>query len=174
MSPTDELYFENSLLCHIFWKNRECDHCHFTGAFRGAANQACNINYEFKNENERKRNSFFIPIVLHNLRNYDASLILSAVGNIKGKRLSCVPNNMEKYISSSVGNLRFIDSFQFANTSLDNLVENLKKYGKEKFQILMRYGKDNDKQNLLLLWIVNRYWHAFNDRVWNSRLAYLC
>jgi len=32
-----------------------------------------------------------------------------------------VPLNSEKYLSFKVGNLRFIDSFQFLSTSLDNL-----------------------------------------------------
>lgn len=42
---------------------------------------------------------------------------------------------MEKYISFSVGGLRFIDSLQFLNTSLGNLIDNLKKDGDDRFKI---------------------------------------
>ena len=38
-------------------------------------------------------------------------------------RLSCIPNNTEKYISFSVGQLKFLDSFQFMGSSLAKLVD---------------------------------------------------
>jgi len=41
--------------------------------------------------------------------------------------------NGEKYLSFQVENLRFIDSFQFLSTSLDNLVSLLLKSGRDKF-----------------------------------------
>ena len=67
----------------------------------------------------------FIPVVFHGLRNFDSHIICQALGKYKGK-ITCIPQNIEKYISFSVDHLRFIDSFQFLNTSLDSLVENLK------------------------------------------------
>lgn len=41
-----------------------------------------------------------------NLRGYDMHLIASA-GKFKSEPISCIPNNMEKYISFSLGDLRF-------------------------------------------------------------------
>ena len=38
------------------------------------------------------------------------------------KEVKCIANNMEKYITFSVGGLRFIDSFTFRQGSLDSLV----------------------------------------------------
>ena len=38
------------------------------------------------------------------------------------KDLKCIANNMEKYITFSVGNIRFIDSLNFLQASLDSLV----------------------------------------------------
>ena len=41
------------------------------------------------------------------------------------KKLDSIPNNMERYISFSVGKLQFIDSYQFMASSLETLVHNL-------------------------------------------------
>jgi len=41
--------------------------------------------------------------------------------------------NLEKYLQFQIGNLRFLDSFQFLSPSLDNLVQLLLKSGKENF-----------------------------------------
>ena len=61
---------------------------------------------------------------------------MSAIGSFKNKKLTCIPNNMEKYISFSMGNLRFIDSLQFLNASLEKLVSNLAADGMSKFKHL--------------------------------------
>ena len=46
----DKLVYDNSTLCHIckeeLGKDRVRDHCQLTGKFRGAAHEACNINYK--------------------------------------------------------------------------------------------------------------------------------
>ncbi len=44
--------------------------------------------------------------------------IAKVTGNIR-----CIPNNTEKYISFSLGQLKFLDSFQFMASSLEKLVE---------------------------------------------------
>ena len=61
------------------------------------------------------------PVVFHNLRGYDSHLLMQAISKVEG-RISCIPNNTEKYISFSLGQLRFIDSAQFLLASLDKLV----------------------------------------------------
>ena len=87
------------------------DHCHITGAAHNVRNLRLRINPK----------TTIIPVVFHNLRGYDAHHIMQEIGNINSS-LKCIPNNMEKYISFSLGNLRFIDSFQFLLSSLDSLV----------------------------------------------------
>ena len=67
-----------------------------------------------------------IPVFIHNLKNYDAHLILSAVEKRHGE-ISIIPQNMEKYISFKIGNIIFKDSFAFMNKSLATLIEDLKK-----------------------------------------------
>ena len=75
---------------------------------------------------------------------------MESLGKYKKRKLSCIPNNSERYISFSLGTLRFIDSFQFLGTSLEKLVSNLATEGKDKFKLLTRYVVDPAKQDLLL------------------------
>ena len=65
-----------------------------------------------------------IPVVFHNLKGYDAHIIMQAMAKTeKAKELSCIANNMEKYIAFYLGNLKFIDSCAFMAASLDSLVK---------------------------------------------------
>ena len=122
------------------------DHCHYTGRFRGAAHNFCNLKY---------KKPKFIPVVFHNLSGYDSHLFIKNLGFTKGT-IDCIPNNEEKYISFTkntvVGSytneegknipikhkIRFIDSFKFMNESLESLVNNLPG---DAFNNLERYYK---------------------------------
>ena len=143
MSEGDKERFQRSTHCHICSKalngDQVRDHCHITGEFRGAAHKNCNVNLRL-----RKR----IPVVFHNLRGYDAHIIMQAIGKTD-RRLECIPNNMEKYISFSMGSMDFIDSFQFMSSSLENLVANLAKEGSTKFPHLSKHFPE-EKLPLLL------------------------
>jgi hypothetical protein len=140
----EEQAFQDAVNCHIcgyeLGADRVRDHCHLTGKFRGAAHNDCNLNYSFTGR---------IPVVLHNLRGYDSHLIMQGLGKLKDKKINCIPNNTEKYISFSIDNLDFIDSLQFMNASLEKLVSNLAKDGADKFPTLKKYI-DSDKVPLLL------------------------
>ena len=124
LTPQDEINFKSAKNCHICDKplgaNRVRDHNHLSGAFRGAAHSECNLNFKFL----KKENKYFLPICFHNLRGYDSHMIIKAMGKTT-KRINVIPNNMEKYISFSLGNIRFIDSLQFLGASLDKLVSNM-------------------------------------------------
>ncbi|XP_072033379.1 uncharacterized protein [Amphiura filiformis] len=157
--------FAESSDCHICKKpltprdeeNRTVrDHCHFTGKFRGAAHNKCNLRY---------RKPKFFPVIFHNLAGYDAHLFVKNLGKTEGK-IDCIPNNEEKYISftkqivvdSFVNeegkevevkrDLRFIDSFKFMASSLSKLVDNLSNFptmgkffpSEEKRRLLVRKG----------------------------------
>ena len=111
------------------------DHCHFTGRYRGAAHNLCNLKY---------RKPDFTPITFHNLGGYDSHLFIKELGFSEGN-IDCIPSNEEKYISftkriqvSSYTNregeikplyhkIRFIDSYKFMSVSLDSLLNNLPK-----------------------------------------------
>ena len=91
------------------------DHCHITGTYRGAAHSACNKKLRINPKMDP------ILVVFHNLRGYDAHHLMQAMLHLQ-KEVKCIANNMEKYITISVGGLRFIDSFNFLQGSLDSVV----------------------------------------------------
>ena len=98
------------------------DHNHATGEYRGAAHSHCNI---------QKKRSYHIPVFFHNLRGYDGHLIMQGIHRYADeKRIKVIPNNMEKYVSFQLGNLRFLDSLQFLGpgASLEKLAENLQEF----------------------------------------------
>ena len=108
------------------------DHCHITGEYRSAAHHSCNMKY-------------FIPVIVHSLKNYDAHLIMQAIAEIEAK-LKCIPQSMEKYVSFSLGKLRFIDSCKFLQASLVALV---KSAPPDVFKIRKPFEPDERKQKLL-------------------------
>ena len=94
------------------------DHCHITGKYRGSAHRDCNINLKLNHIN---------PVVFHNLKNYDFHLIMQELGKFNLKT-NVNPNGLEKYMTFTINSkLRLIYSFQFLNSSLDSLIENLSK-----------------------------------------------
>ena len=86
------------------------DHCHITGKYRGAA---CNLKLRLNPKMTA------IPVVFRNLRGYDSHLLMQAISKVDG-RISCIPNNTEKYTSFSLGQLRFINSAYFCRPLLTN------------------------------------------------------
>ena len=110
-STEDSLSFTNATTCHICTKpltddDRVRDHCHITWIYRGAAHSACNLNYRITPK------SWKLPVVIHNLKGYDGHLIIKALKGEFG-RVRVIPQNLEKYLSLIVGQLKFLDSFQF-------------------------------------------------------------
>jgi len=143
MTDEDNETYKNSTKCHICTKDlnndKVRDHDHLTGKFRGAAHYNCNINYNFKN--------YKIPIFFHNLRGYDSHLIMQDIGKL-GLDIDVIANTNEKYITFSVSNLQFIDTFQHLPSSLDSLSESLiKANDKKMFPNLLNQFKDiSDEQ----------------------------
>lgn len=131
MTAEDVEKFNNAEICHICSKkfNKELDiivrdHSHFTGKFRGAAHQVCNLAYS---ENR------VIPVVFHNLTHYDSHFLIKKLATGFDGDVKIIPINSEKYISiiKTVANssddfktmikYKFIDSFRFMASSLDKL-----------------------------------------------------
>ena len=120
MTEQNKKDYENATHCWIcgqeITENKVRDHCHITGVYRGAAHKSCNHKLKIKPGVTK------IPVVIHNLRGYDSHLIMQKIHKSKGY-LTCISNNAEKYISFSVAQLKFLDSFQFMASSLERLVD---------------------------------------------------
>lgn len=79
--------------------------------------EACRIIHKTKQK--------FIPIFMHNFRGYDSHLIIKALKPHWLERVSVIPTNTQKYLSISLDKLRFVDSLQFWQSSLDKLTQSL-------------------------------------------------
>ena len=119
--------------------DRVRDHCHYTGCYRGAAHNSCNLKYSKPKG---------VPVFFHNLTNYDSHLFIKKLGSPNKKEtIECIPNNEEKYITftkniivgqytNKKGEVKdktfkivFKDSYKFMLSSLGALVNNLPKNG---------------------------------------------
>ena len=70
------------------------DHCHYTGSYRGAAHNNCNL---------KDRIPDHIPIVFHSLGGYDAHLFIKELGKkFNRDDIEVIAENKEKYISFNV------------------------------------------------------------------------
>ena len=69
------------------------DHCHYTGKYRGAAYNICNLRYKVPKE---------IPIVFHNGSAYDYHFIIKELLKEFEGNFECLGENTEKYITFSV------------------------------------------------------------------------
>ena len=101
------------------------DHCHYTGKYKGAAHNTCNLNYKVPKE---------IHVVFHNGSTYDYRFIIKELANEFKGEFDCLGENTEKYITFSVlikndngktYKVKFIDSFRFMSSSLSSLADNL-------------------------------------------------
>ena len=81
---------------------------------RGTAHNKCNLNYRIYPKNWK------LPVVIHNLKGYDGHLIVKSLKSDFGK-VTVIPQNLEKYLSLSVGQLKFLDSYQFTNNLVNTL-----------------------------------------------------
>ena len=149
-TPENEKEFINALTCWIcgeyMGNDRVRDHCHFTGKFRGAACNSCNLKL-------RRQNN--ISVFFHNLTGYDSHLFIKKLGTPEEKEnIDCIPNNEEKYISFSktiitgqyenkqgetkdkTFKIIFKDSLKFMSSSLGALVNNLPR---DAFNNLLKY-----------------------------------
>jgi hypothetical protein len=132
----------NSTHCHIC-KELICsedelkvfDHDHITGKYRGPAHVVCNINYQVKKE---------LPIFVHNLKGFDANLILKQLSADEFKQCQLIPQTTQKFLSFSLynstdkytgGKIKFLDSFNFMSSALSTLVNNLAKSGPDEFKV---------------------------------------
>lgn len=155
LSKREKRAFKKATICHICEQPFDLnesevkvrDHDHYTGAFRGAAHNKCNLKYQ-----EMK----LLTVVFHNL-SYDQHLLLEKLASEFEGRVDIIPKNGENYLSFTKvvpkceltdngddgddGNdddddeenyrenlrIRFIDSYKFLPSSLAKIADTMPK-----------------------------------------------
>ena len=152
--------YENQKICHICKKefnndNKVRDYCHYSGIYRAAAHNKCNLNYKKSKE---------ISVVFHNGSTYDCHFIIKQLAREFKGNFECLGENAEKYITFSAPikkkhdngkttayKLKFIDSCRFMQSPLSNLVDNLSEINNKepnKFMDTMRSVTDSLSQSI--------------------------
>ena len=141
LTPEEKKDYDDQKVCYICKKEfdnndndkkqqKVKDHCHYTGKYRGAAHNICNLRYKIQKE---------ILVVFHNGSTYDYHFIIKELVKESEGNFECLGENTEKYITFSVPikkkienkdleityKLKFIDSYRFMSSSLSKLVDNL-------------------------------------------------
>ena len=127
LTTEEKIYHNKQKICYICKKEfnnndkknyNVKDHCHYTGKYRGAAHNICNLRYKVPKE---------IPIVFHNGSAYDYHFIIKELVKEFEGNFECLGENTEKYITFSVPIkkkienkdleityiIKFIDSYRF-------------------------------------------------------------
>ena len=139
LTTEENIYHNKQKICYICKKEfnnndkknyKVRDHCHYTGKYRGAVHNICNLRYNVPIE---------IPIVFYNGSIYDYHFIIKELVKEFEGNFECLGENTEKYITFSVPikkkienkdleityKIKFIDSYRFMASSLSKLVYNL-------------------------------------------------
>ena len=132
LTTKEKIYHNEQEICYIckkeFDKNNKKyykvrDHCHYTGKYRGAAHDICNLRYKIPKE---------IPVIFHNGSTYDYHFIIKKLVKEFEGNFECLGENTEKYITFSVPikkkienkdieityKIKFIDSYRFMSMPL--------------------------------------------------------
>jgi RNase P subunit RPR2 len=153
--------------------NKVRHHCHVTGDYISTLCSKCNFQMKFKKRSHGKEDqNYIIPVIFHNLKGYDSHIILKNLSRFFAPNdVNVIATNMEKYLSFEIEGLRFLDSLQFLNCSLDILVQNLAKEGQTKFIHMKRLYPNDEQFKLLLRKGVFPYEHMTNkDRLTDTCL----
>ena len=143
LTKIEEKNHNKQKVCHICRKefntddsdkkyHKVKDHCHYTGKYRGAAHDICNLRYKIPRE---------IPVVFYNGSTYDYHFIIKNLAKEFEGEFECLGEYTEKYITFSVPikkeitkkdeivkisyKIKFIDSYRFMSASLSKLIDNL-------------------------------------------------
>ena len=139
LTTEQKIYHNKQKICYICKKEFDTsnkkyhkvrDHCHYTGKYRGAAHNICNLRYKVPK---------VIPLVFHNGSTYDYHFTIKELVKEFEDDFDCLGENTEKYITFSVPikkkienkdleityKIKFIDIYRFMSSPLSKLVDNL-------------------------------------------------
>lgn len=150
LTPEESHQYQTASLCYLCEKPfsepmtdpKVLDHCHITGFYRGPAHNSCNLRYRVPK---------ILPVFFHNMSGYDGHFIIPELG-YNNKEINIIPSTSEKYTTFSKKinhkiSLRFLDSYKFLSSGLDDLSSNLKDFpissrffNKEEMELAKRKG----------------------------------
>ena len=103
LTKEEKINYNDQKVCYICKKEFDTidttknykvrDHCHYTGKYRGAAHNICNLRYKVPKE---------IPVVFHNGSTYDYHFIIKELVKEFEDNFDCLCESTEKYITFSV------------------------------------------------------------------------
>ena len=91
LTTEEKIYHNKQKICYICQKefsNKVRDHCHYTGKYRGAAHNICNLRYKVPKE---------IPIVFHNGSIYDHHFIIKELVKEFEGNFECLGENTSHF-----------------------------------------------------------------------------
>ncbi|KAF7996123.1 hypothetical protein HCN44_010379 [Aphidius gifuensis] len=173
----EQLEFSASTKCHICTKKftpddiKVRDHCHVTGAYRGAAHVGCNLNYQ---------ESCTIAVVFHGLSNYDSHFLIKQLKKQFPGTIDLLALNKESYISFTKHvkgtriRFRFIDSYKFMASSISTLANELEDKDKS---ISLSFCNNLEEFKLITKKGIFPYdyidsWEKFNEKQLPSKLEF--
>ena len=132
----EKMHYNEQKICHICKKEfgnndkkhyKVRDHCHYTGKYRGAAHNICNLRYKGPRE---------IPVVFHNGSIYDYHFIIKELVKEFDGNFECLDEKTEKCITFSAPikkkienkdieityKIKLIDSYRLMSSSLSKLI----------------------------------------------------
>ena len=141
LTTKEKIYYNEQEICYICKKEfdkgdkknfKARDHCHYTGKYRGAAHNICNLRYKIPKE---------IPVVFHNGSTYDCYFIIKELVKKFDGNFECLGENTEKYVTFSAPikkkienkdieityKIKFIDSYRFISMPLSKIIDNYRK-----------------------------------------------
>ena len=100
LTKKEEKNHNKQKICHICRKefntddsdkkyHKVTDHCHYTGKYRGAAHDICNLRYKIPKE---------IPVVFHNGSTYDYHFIIKNLAEEFEGEFECLGENTENIL----------------------------------------------------------------------------
>ena len=101
LTKEEKTHYNEQEICYICKKEfdksdkkhyKVRDHCHYTGNYRGAAHNICNLRYKIPKE---------ISVVFHNGSTYDYHFIIKELVKEFDGNFECLGENPEKYITFS-------------------------------------------------------------------------
>ena len=99
LTTKEEIDYNKQKICYTCKKEfdkknyKVRDHCHYTGKYRGAAHNICNLRFKIPKE---------IPIVFHNGSTYDYHFVIKELVKEFEGNFECLVENTEKYITFSI------------------------------------------------------------------------